>query len=378
VNGAAPERLFCDANAGVPPLAEVLATFADVERRCPGNPASPHAAGRTARGVLEQARRTVAAAFGLDADDVVFTGGGTEACNFAVAGLGDPELPVLLSPAEHPAVYEPAGRRGARWWRVDETGRAVVTAPDAPVGLLALVHAQSAVGTLQPVDDAARLADELRVPLFVDAAQSLGRVPLQALADAGTIVALSPHKAGGLRGHGVLLGRALAQRVRPLLLGGSQELGLRAGTQSPALAAANALAIERAVHEQTRRAAAMTTARDAFLAGVRAGGGGVRVLTPLPSSAPNTVMLCCEETDGRHLLPALDLAGVEASQGSACSTGAPTPPRVLAAMGLDDARARSCMRVSFDWRVDVDACERAGRITARVQAPANRGLTPGV
>ncbi|MCK5943688.1 MAG: aminotransferase class V-fold PLP-dependent enzyme [Planctomycetes bacterium] len=357
---------FCDANAGAPALPEVLEEFVAIERRCPANPASAHAAGRRARGVLEQARERIAAALRIASSDVLFTSGGTEAANLAVRGLGDPALPVLLGDLEHPAVREAAAQRGSLGWDIDATGRAVVAAPERPVGLVALMHAQSEVGTLQPVDEAGRLARELGVPLFVDAAQTLGRVALDDVLASGAHVALSPHKAGGLRGHGVLVGNELHGNLRPLMHGGGQELGLRPGTQSPALAAANALAIERAVEQREERAARMGENLDAFLAALRATGCAHQVLTPLTNSIPNTVMLCFADVDGRNLLPALDLAGVQASHGSACSSGSPTPPRILRAMAVDDALARACVRFSFDWFDRRRECAEAGALVGDV------------
>jgi len=338
---------FCDWNAGAPAHSDVLACFLDVERACPANPASVHAPGRRARGVLEDARVRIARALDLSPDDVVFTSGGTEAANMAVMGLGAPELPVLLSPAEHPAVFEPAQRRGLRLWQVDADGCAQVTPPSEPIGLVALVHAQSEVGTLQPVAVAGDLAHQLHVPLFVDAAQTLGRVDLRPVLATGAVVALSPHKAGGLRAHGVLAGSDLQQRLRASQHGGGQEYGLRPGSQSPALAAANALAIELAVQEQHQRAVAMRAVRDAFVSALQAAGCDHVVRTPLAHSVPNTLMVQFCGVEGRNLLPALDLAAVHASHGSACSSGAPTPPRILTAMGLDEAAARACVRFSF-------------------------------
>lgn len=357
---------FCDANAGAPALPEVLEEFVVAERRFPANPSSVHAAGRDARGALEQARERIAAALQVGGNDVVFTSGGTEAGNLAVRGLGDLSRPVLLGELEHPAVRESAQQRGQIVWDVDATGAVVVTTPPEPVGLVALVHAQSEVGTLQPVEAAAEVAQGAGAPLFVDAAQTLGRVALQPVLALDAVVALSPHKAGGLRGHGVLVGRDLHARLAPLMHGGGQEFGLRPGTQSVALAGANALAIELAVEACDERAARMIQNRDAFAAAVRDSGCRHRVLTPLHASVPNTIMLCFEGLDGRSLLPALDLAGVQASHGSACSSGSPTPPPVLAAMNVDAALARSCVRFSFDWFDRVDACSRAGATVGAV------------
>ncbi|HEU4418001.1 MAG TPA: aminotransferase class V-fold PLP-dependent enzyme [Planctomycetota bacterium] len=364
------ETVFCDFNAGAPASEEVLAAFLEAERTHPGNPASVHATGRKARAALEEARARIGTALGVAAADVVFTSGGTEAANLAVAGLGDPALPVVVSDAEHPAVNEPALVRGTQTWSVDQDGAAVVQPPAVPVGLLCLVHAQSELGTLQPVLAAKALADRLGVPLFVDAAQSLGRTTLSPVLATGAILALSPHKCGDLRGHGVLLGRDLQHRLRPLLRGGGQELGLRPGTQSPALALANALAIERAVREQPQRALRMEAARHAFLNGL-SDTVEHRVLTPLANSVPNTAMLYFPDVDGRNLLPALDLAGIHASHGAACSSGSPTPPRILAAIGLRGAAARACVRFSFGWRVDTtswrDVGARVGAIVSRLK-----------
>jgi cysteine desulfurase len=204
--------------------------------------------------------------------------------------------------------------------------------------------------------------------MFVDAAQTLGRVDLApAVADADAL-ALSPHKCGGLRGHGVLVVRDAAARLRPMLRGGGQEQALRPGTQSPALASANALAIERAVREQSWRASQMASARAAFLRGLRDAPVAHRVLTPLERSVPNTVMIAFSDVDGRNLLPALDLSGVHASHGAACSSGSPTPPQILMALGLAVDAARACVRFSCGFRDAVDEAERAGRRAGDVVA----------
>lgn len=331
-----------------------------MEERCPGNPASSHTAGRRARGVLEQARERIANALSLRSDDVVFTSGGTEAANLAVRGIGDPTLPILIADVEHPAVREAATQRGTVAWSVDSTGAAIVAPSDQSIGLVCLVHAQSELGTLQSVEAAIELARNTDVPIVVDAAQTLGRVPLHELFARGAVVALSPHKAGGLRGHGVLAGRGLQSLLRPLMHGGGQESGLRPGTQSPSLAAANALAIELAITTQDKRALGMAGNRKAFLQGLISSGCPHRVLTPLSNSVPNTVMLCFDNVDGRNLLPALDLAGVQASHGSACSSGSMTAPKILTAVGLEDAQARACVRFSFGWLELPEVCAQVG------------------
>jgi len=344
------EAVFCDWNAGAPVEPAVLERFLAIERECPANPASVHGPGRRSRAEVEGARAQIAAALQVAPDDVVFTSGGTEAVNMAVRGLGDIHRPVLLAPIEHPAAIEAARERGIVEWDVDDSGRAIVAAPDSPVGLVSLVHAQSELGTLQPVAAARELATSLQVPLFVDAAQSLGRVVMDDIVTQADAIALSPHKCGGLRGHGVLIAQDAGEHLRPLLRGGGQEQGLRAGTQSPALAAANALAIELAINQVAERRRYMREARDAFLRGLRASGAAHRVLTPLATSVPNTVMIAFANVDGRNLLPMLDLAGIHASHGNACSSGSPFPPAILQFLGLLEADALACVRFSFGWR----------------------------
>lgn len=353
-----------DHNATTPVDERVLECFVAVERDCPANPGSLHAPGRRARAVVEDARARIAAALRCAADDVFFTSGGTESNNLAVRGLGDPSLPVLCAELEHPSVLVPAQQRGTLLWGVGPDGRAIVAAPAGPVGLVAVVHGQNEVGTLQDVASAADLAAGLGVPLHVDAAQTLGRVDLAPVVAVAHSLSLSPHKCGGLRGIGVLLARSGGAGLRPLLMGGGQEHGIRPGTQSAALCASAALCTELAVAEQAGRAQAMAAARDAFLAALAGTGVAHRVLTPA-ASLPNTLMVHFPGVDGRTLLPALDLAGIQASQGSACSSGSPTPPRVLTAMGMEAEAARACVRFSFAARHEIVGAEDAGTTTGR-------------
>ena len=364
--------LYSDHNASTPVDPLVMQRFTEAELSCQANPGSVHAAGRRARAVLEDSRAAVAAALGVAVDHVTFVSGGTEANNTAVLGLGDLREPVLLAPLEHPSVLEPAKRRGVVAWRVDGDGRAIIEPPDRTVGLCCLVHGQSELGTLQPVEAAGRLAGDLGVPLHVDAAQTLGREPLETVLEWAETVAFSGHKVGGLRGASVLISSRRFE-LRSLLCGGLQESSRRAGTPSPALAAATALAIERAVEQRVERSDRMRAARDAFVAAIRHQLDLVRVLTP-EDSIPNTTMLLFEGIDGRNLLPALDLAHVQASHGSACSSGSPEPPPILTAIGLSEEDARRCVRFSFAHTTSFeDAEEGAARVievVARLQRVA--------
>lgn len=366
--------IYLDHNATTAVEPEVLERFIAVEREYPANPDSLHAKGRQARAVLEQAREDIAAALAVVPDEIFFTSGGTESNNMVVAGLGDPSLPVLAGVVEHASVLEPAKVRSLIPLAVDHTGRVMLAEPVTRAGLLCLVQAQNEVGTLQPVEQAAELARQLSIPLHLDLAQGLGRLPLQAalaLCDSAT---LTSHKCGGLKGVGILFLRGGAQDLRPMVRGGAQERSLRPGTSSPALAAATAVAVRLAVSETDRRADRMRALRDRFVADLSRQ-VPVRCLTP-HAALPNTAMLLLDVPDGRMLLPALDMAGVAVSQGSACSSGSPRPPEVLLAMGLTEDDARRCVRFSFGHHMADEECAQAcARVATVVKRLAARAST---
>jgi cysteine desulfurase len=355
------ERHYFDHNACTPVDRRVLERFLEVELAYPANPGSLHEAGRRSRGVVEEARYQVADTLGVSPDYVFFVSGGTEANNLIIRGAGDLALPVLASMAEHPSVLAAADRRGLVEWGILPDGTVRVTAPDQPVGLIALTHGQNEVGTLQPIAEAALVAETCAAPLHIDASQTLGRCKLTDVVLVADSITLSTHKAGGLRGCAVLIDRN--PTIQPLLYGGAQQLARRPGTESASLIAATAFTVELAVSEQESRAKAMHTARDAFLTELESGWS--HVLTPA-NSLPNTAMVLFDGIDSRALLPALDMAGIEVSQGSACSSGSPTPPTVLIAMGLSDDAARSCVRFSFSLHDNVTKVIQGARLVNSV------------
>jgi cysteine desulfurase len=361
-------RIYLDHNATTPVDPRVLARFVEVETSVAGNPGSLHTAGRHARAVVEDARREIARALAVDDADVVFTSGGTEANNIVVLGLGDSTRPVLASAGEHASVLEPARRRGLVELASDAHGRARFdTTPPYEIApaLVCAVYGQSELGSLNDLNAARRCADDLRAALHVDASQALGRVDVRAATASADTVAMSLHKAGGLMGMGLLIVRRSAPELRAPYGGGGQERGVRPGSVSPALAAAAALAVRLSIDEHAERARTMAAARQAFLAELCAPGveqPRVECLTPLAHSLPNTLMLAFPGVaDGRALLPALDLAGVDASHGAACSSGSPLPPLVLRALGHDDEYARRCVRFSFSHLTMIDAAQVAAQ-----------------
>ncbi|MEL6184682.1 MAG: cysteine desulfurase family protein [Myxococcota bacterium] len=351
-------RIYLDYSATRPVRPEVRSAVEPILFGSPqdgsfGNASSVHWAGQAARRHLESARGTVARILQRSPGEVVFTSGGTEADNLALAGLlrsvRHPRL--LLSAVEHPAVLAPAEA-----WR--NSGVDVVLIPPLSSGALDLESLQKALetrttlvsvmavnnetGIVHDIPTVRALAAEAGCPLHVDAVQAAGRLPLPSW-DAD-LVALSGHKLGGLPGTGVLAVRA-SLGLSPTQLGGPQERGHRAGTEFVAGAVSFARALELAEQErevETRRQAKLRDRLDDALKQLP----GCRVLDGTDRVASVTCAVF-DAVDGEALLQALDLEGVAVSSGSACSSGSLEPSHVLMAMGLSPEHALSALRFSL-------------------------------
>jgi cysteine desulfurase len=343
-----------DANATEPlrPAAKVAVIVA---LEAGGNPSSVHAAGRAARRRLEEAREAVATRFGARVQDVVFTGGGTEANALAVQGLGRGRR-VLAGATEHPAVLAAAPGAGMIPVRPDGTADlealAALLAEGGPA-LVCLMAANNETGVLHPLAPVAALCRAHGAWLHVDAVQAAGRVPVTLTGTGADSLAFSGHKLGGPPGAGALLLRP-GLELPALIAGGGQERGRRGGTEPlPAIAglAAAAMAAEPA------EAARLAALRDRIEAGVRA-------LAPEPIIAgagaprlPNTSSIILPGIAAETQVIALDLAGIRVSAGAACSSGKVGRSPVLAAMGFGEA-AGCGIRVSLPWNAPEDAAER--------------------
>lgn len=371
-------RFYCDWNASAPLRPEARAAMAralDVL----GNPSSVHAEGRAARALLEECRGSVARL--LDAGDarVVFTSGATEADNLAILGAaaaaersGRPRRAVSTS-IEHAAVLEPLRRLERDGWHLtlvppDRTGRVDVgrmREASAGASLVSWMLVNNEIGTIQRVGE---LGVRSGAVLHCDASQAPGRVPLSFRDSGCDLLTLSGHKFGGPRGSGVLVARR-GIPLEPLLVGGSQEHGLRAGTENGVAAAGLTAALEVAVREQEPANAALRSAMAALRSLLTEGIPGLVVVTPEEGAVSNTLCVLVPGVDGRALVVALDLAGVAASVGSACASGSTQASHVLLALGYAPEIARASLRLSLGpgvARADVD--EIAARIVAVVAA----------
>ncbi len=387
-----PERIYLDHAATTPVRPEVRdAMLPFLGEEALGNPSSSHAFGRSARAAIEHAREQVAAALGAEPQQVFFTSGGTEADNLAVLGsalarrndrqsLAGAHL--VSTPTEHKAVIaalHEAERGGARITlvAVDANGAVDLAALDEALAehhaptLVSVMWANNEVGTLQPVRSIAARCAKAGVPFHSDAVQAFGKVPLDLREIAWAAVSVSAHKVGGPKGVGALVVRD-ASAFAPLIHGGSQQRGLRPGTENVPGIVGFGRAAELAAREQSAKAAAWGAMRDALQAAIAErvpdvvvhGGAGARVPNILNVSAPGT--------DSETVLMHLDLAGVAAASGSACTTGSVEPSHVLLAMGVAPDLAAAGVRFSFGALSREDQVPRVAETYAAVIAKARK------
>jgi cysteine desulfurase len=339
---------YLDWNATAPLRPEAAAAVAEALDRC-GNPSSVHRWGRTARQTVEQARETVAALIGGDPEGVVFVSGGTEANHLALLGSGRER--VLVSAVEHNSVLQavPSAERIA----VDTNGIVDLAdldrwlAADPRPALVSVMLANNEIGIIEPAAEIAAIVHRHGALFHCDAVQAAGKIPVDIGAIGADLLSLSAHKLGGPPGIGALIVRG-ATDFRPMIRGGGQERGRRAGSENllgiAGFAAAATAAVEGIADYQRVRqlrdgleAAVAEIAREAMIIGA-----------DVPR-LPNTTALVLPGVAAETQVIALDLNGVMVSAGAACSSGKVGPSHVLAAMGAAPEIVRSTIRVSLGW-----------------------------
>ena len=338
-----------------------------------GNPSSIHSAGRRARRGLDEARETVASLIGAEPREVVFTSGGSEADNLAVKGVAWARSArgrhIVISGVEHKAVLHTCQvleRQGFevtylgvdRFGRVDPEGvRAAITERTT---LVSIIAAQNEVGTLQPIAEIGAIYRSHGVLFHTDAVQAAASEPLDVDGLGVDLLSLSAHKLHGPKGIGALFVRR-GTSLLPQLQGGAQERQRRAGTENVAGAVGFAAALELAqgdVQARERERGRQAQLRDALierlltLPGVTLTGDPERRL-------PNNASFIIDYLEGADLVAALDLEGVEASTGSACTSGSTEPSHVLLAMGIEPSRARGSLRLTLGRETTPEALRSA-------------------
>ncbi len=334
--------VYLDANATEPLRPEARAAML-AALEVTGNPSSVHAAGRAARRILEDARESLAARFGVATPHLVFTSGGTEADALAIHALGAGRR-VIVGATEHDAVRSAAAE--ALQLPVDRDGVADLDTlaawlSEAAPALVCLMLANNETGTIQPVAEAAELCRRHGAWLHVDAVQAAGRIDVRRSELGAHSIAISSHKLGGPTGAGALLLAPDVAAITPLIAGGGQERGRRGGT--PPLPAIAGFAAAASIAAGAARLAPL---RDAIEAAAVA--AGAMICGAGAARLANTTCLALPGVRADAQVIALDLDGIAVSAGAACSSGKVTASHVLAAMGLGPL-AGQAIRVSLPW-----------------------------
>jgi cysteine desulfurase len=353
-------RIYLDHNATTPPSAAVVDRMAAVLREEFGNPSSVHHFGQRAKAALDEARTHVATLLGSDPSEIVFTGSGTEGDNVAIRGVAEAletagRRHIIVSSIEHEAVLNTAKALSRRGWRttllpVDATG---IVSPDElrraladDTVLVSIMHANNEIGTIQPIQELAKIAREHRAIFHTDAVQTAGKIPIDVRALGVDLLTISGHKFYGPKGVGALWIRR-GVRLQSPLTGGKQERGRRSGTENVAGIVGMGVAAREALSKMTGEQARLAALRDKLES---------QILSRVPGTArngaseprvANTTNISFDRTEAESLLIALDLDGIAVSTGSACSSGTLEPSHVLKAMGLPPHRTQNSIRFSL-------------------------------
>jgi len=354
------QRIYLDHNATTPPLPAVAERMMVVLRDEFGNPSSVHHFGQQAKALIDEARTEVANLIGAEPSEVLFTGGGTEADNIAIRGAAEAleaagRRHLVASAIEHEAVLNTLKALAKRGWRttllpVDRSG---IVSPAAlregladDTAVVSVMHANNEIGTIQPIAELARLAHERGALFHTDAVQSAGKIAIDVRTFGVDMLSMSAHKFYGPKGIGALWIRR-GVRVMPILTGGRQERGRRAGTENVAGIVGMGVAARSAsgkMGDEDRRLSAL---RDRLETGILRSVPGTAVNGSTEARVPNTTNISFDRIEAESLLIALDLQGVAVSTGSACSSGTLEPSHVLKAMGFNAHRTQNSIRFSL-------------------------------
>lgn len=370
-------RVYMDHNATTPMDAEVLETMAKLSEVCFGNPSSIHASGNEARFVIESARRSVAQLLNCTARRIVFTGGGSEADNLAIKGVAFANRKrgnhIITSTIEHPAVLETCRwleQHGFRVTRLAVDKEGLINPSDlagalsSETILVSLMAANNETGALQPIGELADLARKHGAIFHTDAVQAVGKLPIDVEQLGVDILTLSGHKFHGPKGIGALYVRK-GVTLDPLIHGGKQEYGLRAGTENISGIAGLGKVAELAV-QRLPELERVRTLRDRLEKGIREIVPAAKLNGPLEKRLPNTLNMTLPGMRGESVVLAMDQLGVSISSGSACRAGSPEPSHALLSMGLSVEQAHCSLRFSLglaNTEDDIDYTLKALRST---------------
>ncbi len=351
--------IYMDNAATTATRREVLDTMLPYFGQYYGNPSSIHGVGREARKAVEAARKQVADAIGAEAREVYFTAGGSESDNWAIrlgcAAMAKKGKHIITSAIEHHAILhtcEAMEKEGYRitYLPVDEFGLVSVEDVENAIcedtALITIMTANNEIGTIQPIAQIGEIAKKHGVLFHTDAVQAIGAIPVDVKALNVDMLSMSGHKFHGPKGVGALYVRK-GVRITNLIHGGAQERGFRAGTENLPAIVGLGKAIELAVEELPVYAEKMTALRDKLIDGLSERIPEIRLNGHRTQRLPANVNISIRYLEGESILMRLDLAGIEASSGSACTSGSLDPSHVLLAIGLPHEIAHGSLRLSL-------------------------------
>jgi len=371
------DRVYLDWNATTPLRPEARQAMADAWELS-GNPSSVHTEGRKARRLVEDARAAVAAAVGARPSDVVFCSAGTEANALALTpglrrGAGQKVERLLVSAIEHASVLAGGRFVPEAIGTIKVTGSGLVDLDhlrvllaDGPPALVSVMSANNETGAVQPIAEVARIVHESGGLLHVDAIQAFGKIPFDINSLDADLVTLSAHKIGGPKGAGAVVLADGVQGLEPLLRGGGQELGRRAGTENVAGIAGFGAATKAAMAALEADAARLRSLQRRLEDGLKQTPGMIIFSEDAPR-LPNTTLFTVPGLRAETAVIGFDLAGIAVSSGSACSSGKVQPSHVLEAMGMGRELAQGAVRLSLGWstsETDIEMTVKAWRTLA--------------
>jgi len=353
------KRIYLDYSATTPTHPEVVKAMLPYFTDVFGNPSSIYSCALEARGAMEEARAKVADLIGARSEEIVFTSGGTEADNFALKGVASVIEPkgnhIITSSIEHYAVMETAnflGRRGfsVTYLPVDAYG---LVAPDDvkkaitdKTILISIMHANNEIGTIEPIAEIAQIAREKGAYFHTDAVQTVGRIPVDVNELGVDLLSMSAHKLYGPKGVGALYIRKGTKLV-PFMHGGEQERSRRASTQNVSGIVGFGRAVEIAREEIYEEAEGLTHLRDKLIKGLQERIDHIQLNGHPSKRLPNNANISVDYVEGESMVLNLDLEGISASTGSACTSSTLEPSHVLLALGLPPEQAHGSLRFSI-------------------------------
>ncbi|HOG53387.1 MAG TPA: cysteine desulfurase NifS [Bacillota bacterium] len=362
------ERIYMDYSATTPLRKEVLEAMMPYMTTEFGNPSSIHWFGRNAKKAMEDARARIATAIGAaEPGEVIFTSGGSEADNLAIWGVMEAygKKHLITSAVEHHAVLDTARILEKEGYDltvlpVDEYGmvdpEAVRKAIRPDTGLVTVMYGNNEIGTVEPVGEIASVCREKGVFFHTDAVQAVGHIPVNVKALGVDLMSFAAHKFYGPKGIGGLYVRK-GIRLEPQITGGAQERKRRAGTENVAYIVGMAKALELAVAELPEEIKHLSTLRDRLIKGLMERIPEIRLNGHPTKRLPGNVNISYRYVEGESLLLHLDINGIAASSGSACTSGSLEPSHVLMAIGLSHEIAHGSVRMSlgkYNTEADID------------------------